>query len=95
MLPILAAAISAAMVAFAPARVPAVPHPIVTAQAGVTFGWRDDLGPRYDSYSERDNYRPPPYGEVCRWMTVRTPAADGKVRLRRERVGGFKVPARQ
>jgi hypothetical protein len=69
--------------------------PVILAQAGFTFGSRDDLGPRYDPYSERwDRYKPADM-EVCRWLAVRTPLADGTVVLRRQRVCGFKVPTRE
>ena len=68
---------------------------IIVAQAGITFGGRDDLGPRYDPGSDRWESYQPPYGKVCRWVTVRIPAIDGKVTLRRQHVCGFKVPARQ
>jgi hypothetical protein len=71
-----------------------IDRPIIMAQGGFTFGSRDDLGPRYDAYSERwDQYKPTdPY--VCRWETVRTPLPDGRVVPRRQRLCGFKVPAR-
>jgi hypothetical protein len=68
--------------------------PIVLAQGGFTFGSRDDLGPRYDPYSERWDQHEPAEMEVCRWLAVRTALPDGKVALRRQRVCGFKVPAR-
>jgi hypothetical protein len=68
--------------------------PMVMAQAGFTFGARDDLGPRYDPYSERwDRYRPP-QPVVCRWLSVRTAGAGGKMVVRKQRVCGVRVPAR-
>jgi hypothetical protein len=71
---------------------------IRVAQGGFTFGPRDDLGPRYDTYSERDRSRPsdrPSDTRVCRWTSVRTPLPDGRVAVRRERQCGFKVPSRE
>jgi hypothetical protein len=67
---------------------------IVLAQGGFTFGSRDDLGPRYDPYSERWG-RPKPPDRVCRWVSVRTPLPDGKTVIRRERQCGFRVPSRE
>jgi hypothetical protein len=73
----------------------AVEWPIIIAQGSFTFGSRDDLGPRYDPYSERwDRYRPTDM-ETCRWLAVRTLLPDGTVVLRRQRLCGFKVPARE
>jgi hypothetical protein len=69
-------------------------RPVVMAQGGFTFGPRDDLGPRYDPYSERDRYRNTDT-VVCRWVEVRAQRPDGKPVLRRQRICGFKVPARQ
>jgi hypothetical protein len=68
---------------------------IIVAQGGVTFGARDNLGPRYDPGSDRWETYQPPYGKVCRWVTVRTPALSGKATAPRQYVCGFKVPARQ
>ena len=73
---------------------PAADPPIVLAQGGFTFGSRDDLGPRYDPYSERWG-RPKPPDRICRWVLVRTPLPDGRVARRRERQCGFPVPARE
>jgi hypothetical protein len=73
----------------------AAERPIILAQGAFTFGSRDDLGPRYDPYSERWGRHAPTEATVCRWVTVRTPQFDGKVVLRRQRVCGFKVPARE
>ena len=71
-------------------------HPtIILAQAGFGFGSRDDLGPRYDPYSDRWDRYQPPYGPACRWVQVRASLADGRVVLRRQHICGFKVPARQ
>jgi hypothetical protein len=69
-------------------------RPIIMAQGGFTFGARDDLGPRYDPYSER--WRPfvPTDARACRWVAVPTRLPSGKVGLRRQRLCGFKVPAR-
>jgi hypothetical protein len=92
---VVAAGLCMLVAASAQARHAAVDRPMVLAQGGFTFGPRDDLGPRYDPYSERwDKYKPSD-SVVCRWLAVRTPLADGKVPLRRQRVCGFKVPARQ
>jgi hypothetical protein len=68
--------------------------PIVLAQGGFTFGSRDDLGPRYDPYSERWDQRKPADTGVCRWVSVRAPLPDGRVAMRRQQQCGFKVPAR-
>jgi len=69
-------------------------RPMIIAQAGFTFGSRDDLGPRYDPYPERwDQYKPTgPY--TCRWVPMRTRLPDGRMVLRRQRLCGFKVRAR-
>ena len=67
---------------------------MIIAQAGFTFGSRDDLGPRYDPYPERwDRYKPSST-YVCRWVAKRTRLPDDRMVLRRERLCGFKVPAR-
>ena len=64
--------------------------PLVLAQAGITIGPRNDLGPRYEPYSESwKTFRPPP---PCEWVTVQTRTPDGKVV--RERKWGCRVPAR-
>jgi hypothetical protein len=34
------------------------------------------------------------YARACRWVAVRTPLPSGKVVLQRQRVCGFKIPAR-
>jgi hypothetical protein len=82
-------------VAFAQAPPSAVDRPIILAQGGFTFGTRDDLGPRYDPYSERwDQYKSTD-AQVCRWVAVRTSLPNGKPVVRRQRVCGFKVPARE
>jgi hypothetical protein len=78
----------------AQAEISASGRPIVLAQAGFTFGSRDDLGPRYDPYSERWGRDPSSESETCRWVPVRTQLTNGKVVLRRQRLCGFKVPAR-
>jgi hypothetical protein len=65
-------------------------RPLVLAQAGITIGPRDDLGPRYEPYSESwKTYRPPP---PCEWVTVRTRGPDGKVVQQKK--WGCRVPAR-
>ena len=69
-----------------------VSRPIIVAQGGFTFGQRDDLGPRYDPYTERWG-RPKPPDQICRWVSVRTLLPDGQTVLRRERQCGFAVPA--
>ena len=67
---------------------------MIIAQAGFTFGSRDDLGPRYDPYPEPwDRYKPSST-YVCRWVAKRTRLPDDRMVLRRERLCGFKVPAR-
>src|SRR5829696_7793444 len=83
-----------ALVAAARAEPSAADQPVVVVQGGFTFGPRDDLGPRYDPYSERWG-RPKPPDRVCRWVSVRTPLPDGRVAVRRERQCGFTVPARE
>jgi hypothetical protein len=72
----------------------AADQPLVLAQGGFTFGSRDDLGPRYDPYSERWG-RPKPPDTVCRWVQRRAQLPDGRVVTRRERECGFRVPARE
>jgi hypothetical protein len=67
---------------------------LVIAQGGFTFGSRDDLGPRYDAYSERWDQYKPTSPTVCRWVSVRALQPDGKVKVERQHVCGFKVPAR-
>jgi hypothetical protein len=86
--------VSCLLVASAQAAGTADDQPIIVAQGGFTFGSRDDLGPRYDPYSERWG-RPKPPDRVCRWVSVRTPLPDGRTVLRRERQCGFTVPARE
>ncbi len=78
-----------------PLRAPVPTAAIIMAQAGITFGGRDDLGPRYDPGSDRWETYQPPYGKVCRWVTRRVATVNGKVALQRQYVCGFKVPARQ
>jgi hypothetical protein len=68
--------------------------PTRIAQAGFTFGSRDDLGPRYDPYSERWDQYKPSSTYVCGWVAKQTRLPDGRMALRRERLCGFKVPAR-
>jgi hypothetical protein len=70
-------------------------RPIVLAQAGFTFGSRDDLGPRYDPYSERYGRDRSSDSETCCWVPVRRRLSGGEVVLRQQRLCGFKVPARQ
>ena len=81
--------------AAAPGAASPVERPLVLAQGGFTFGSRDDLGPRYDPYSERWGRPEPADPRVCRWVAVRTPQPDGRVVLRRQRQCGFRVPARE
>jgi hypothetical protein len=78
----------------AAARPSAVDRQFIMAQGGFTFGARDDLGPRYDPYSERWGPFVPTDARACRWVAVRTPLPSGKIGLRRQRLCGFKVPAR-
>jgi hypothetical protein len=73
----------------------AVDRPIIVSQAGFTLGSRDDLGPRYDPYSERWDQYKPTGTHACRWVAVRTPAPSGRMVIRRQRLCGFRVPARQ
>ena len=70
---------------------PATAEPaVVLVQGGITIEPRNDLGPRYEPYSESwKTYRPPP---PCEWVTVQTRTPDGKVL--RERKWGCRVPAR-
>jgi hypothetical protein len=82
------------LAAAAAARPSAAERPIIMAQGGFTFGSRDDLGPRYDPYSERWGPFVPTDARACRWVAVRTSLPRGKVGLRRQRLCGFKVPAR-
>jgi hypothetical protein len=82
------------MLASASAARSAVDRPIIMVQGGFTFGSRDDLGPRYDPYSERWGPFVPTDARVCRWVAVRVPLPSGKVVLKRQRLCGFKVPAR-
>jgi hypothetical protein len=70
-------------------------RPLVLAQGGFTFGPRDDLGPRYDPYSERWGRPEPADPRICRWVAVRTLNPDGRTVLRRERQCGFRVPSRE
>jgi hypothetical protein len=78
----------------AAARPSAVDRQFIMAQGGFTFGGRDDLGPRYDPYSERWGPFVPTDARACRWVAVRTPLPSGKIGLWRQRLCGFKVPAR-
>src|SRR5215216_6532859 len=82
------------VVASAAARRSAAERPIIMAQGGFTFGSRDDFGPRYDPYSERWGPFVPTDARACRWVTMRTPLPSGKIVLRRQRLCGFKLPAR-
>jgi hypothetical protein len=66
--------IALGMLAAAAAAPPsAVERPIIMAQGGLTFGSRDDLGPRYDPYSERWGSFVPTDARACRLVDVRTP----------------------
>ena len=67
---------------------------IVVAQGAFSFGKPDDLGPRYEPYSERWDQYKPPETYTCRLINVREPQPDGRMVLRRQRVCGFRVPAR-
>jgi hypothetical protein len=74
----------------APVPAPTPDPPLLLAQAGITIGPRNDLGPRYEPYSESwRTYRPPP---PCEWVTVQTRRPDGTVV--REKKWGCRVPAR-
>jgi hypothetical protein len=88
-------AIYVLLAAAAPAGVSLVDRPLALAQGGFTFGPRDDLGPRYDPYSERWGRPAPADTRVCRWVAVRTVQPDGRVVMRREQRCGFRVPARE
>ena len=93
--PIAVVAFGMLAVVAAQAKIPTGHAMVTMAQAGFSFGFRDDLGPRYDPGSDRWDHYQPPYGPACRWVSLRTPLANGKVVLRRQRICGFKVPARQ
>jgi hypothetical protein len=90
-----AMAVCLLMAAFEPAAASPANPPIVLVQGGFTFGPRDDLGPRYDPYSERWGRPEPADPRVCRWVAVRTVQPDGRVVARRERQCGFRVPSRE
>ncbi len=88
-------AVSVLLAASATVGASAIDRPLALAQGGFTFGPRDDLGPRYDPYSERWGRPEPADPRVCRWVAVRTVQPDGRVVARRERQCGFRVPARE
>ncbi len=88
-------AVSVLLAASAPAGAFATDRPLALAQGGFTFGPRDDLGPRYDPYSERWGRPEPADPRVCRWVAVHMRQPDGRTVLRRQRQCGFRVPSRE